>query len=55
MFLACIALTAGCAENRQLMPTPNLYAHEKATLFGELRPEFAGWRAAGIDGEEVIL
>ncbi len=40
LFLACITLVAGCAESRQLMPTPSLYAEEKAPLFGELAPEF---------------
>jgi esterase/lipase superfamily enzyme len=38
--LACIVLIAGCAESRQLMPTPNLYTDAKATLFDELPPEF---------------
>ena len=40
LFLACITLVSGCAESRQLMPTPSLYADEKAPLFGELVPEF---------------
>ena len=39
LFLACISLVAGCAESRQLMPTPSLYADENAPLFGELDPE----------------
>ncbi len=40
LFLACMTLVAGCAEGRQLMPTPSLYADEKAPLFGELASEF---------------
>ena len=40
LFLACMTLVAGCAESRQLMPTPSLYADEKAPLFGELASEF---------------
>ena len=40
LFLACITLVAGCAESRQLMPTPSLYANEEAPLFGELAPEY---------------
>ena len=40
LFLACIVLVAGCAESRQLMPTPSLYANEEAPLFGELAPEY---------------
>ncbi len=36
--LASVLLIFGCAESRQLMPTPNIYADEKATLF-EARPE----------------
>ncbi len=38
--LACIMLIAGCAESRQLMPTPNLYTDQKTMLFGELPTEF---------------
>jgi esterase/lipase superfamily enzyme len=34
-------LIAGCAEDRQLMPTPNLYTDEKATLFEALPQEYA--------------
>ena len=39
--LACVLLIAGCAESRQLMPTPNLYTDEKATLFEALPQEYA--------------
>ena len=39
--LACVLLIAGCAEGRQLMPTPNLYTDEKATLFQALPQEYA--------------
>ncbi len=39
LFLACLTLVAGCAESRQLMPTPSLYADETAPLFGDLAPE----------------
>ena len=39
--LACVLLIAGCAETRQLMPTPNLYTDEKATLFEALPQEYA--------------
>jgi esterase/lipase superfamily enzyme len=39
--LACALLIAGCAETRQLMPTPNLYTDEKATLFEALPQEYA--------------
>lgn len=39
--LACVLLIAGCAESRQLMPTPNLYTDEKATLFETLPQEYA--------------
>jgi esterase/lipase superfamily enzyme len=39
--LACVLLIAGCAESRQLMPTPNLYTDEKATLFEALPEEYA--------------
>jgi esterase/lipase superfamily enzyme len=39
--LACVLLIAGCAEDRQLMPTPNLYTDEKATLFEALPQEYA--------------
>ncbi len=38
--LACVLLIAGCAEGRQLMPTPNLYTAEKATLFEALPQEY---------------
>ena len=41
IFLAGIVLTAGCAESRKLMPTPNLYTDKKATLFEALPQEFA--------------
>ena len=41
ILLGCLVLTAGCAETRTLMPTPNLYADEKATLFEELPQEYA--------------
>ena len=40
-FLACVLLIAGCAESRQLMPTPNFYTDEKATLFEALPQEYA--------------
>ena len=40
-FLACVLMIAGCAETRQLMPTPNLYTDEKATLFEALPQEYA--------------
>ena len=39
--LAGVWLIAGCAESRQLMPTPNLYADQKATLFEALPQEYA--------------
>ncbi len=39
--LICVLLIAGCAESRQLMPTPNLYTDEKATLFEALPEEYA--------------
>ncbi len=38
--LACVLLIAGCAESRQLMPTPNLYTDETATLFEALPEEY---------------
>ncbi len=38
--LACVLLIAGCAESRKLMPTPNLYTDEKATLFEALPQEY---------------
>jgi esterase/lipase superfamily enzyme len=38
--LACVLLIAGCAESRQLMPTPNLYTDEKVTLFEALPQEY---------------
>jgi len=40
-FLICALLIVGCAESRQLMPTPNLYTDEKATLFEALPEEYA--------------
>ncbi len=40
--LACVLLIAGCAESRQLMPTPNIYTDEKATLFEALPEEYTG-------------
>ena len=39
--LACVLLIAGCAESRKLMPTPNLYTDETATLFEALPQEYA--------------
>jgi esterase/lipase superfamily enzyme len=39
--LAYVLLIAGCAETRPLMPTPNLYTEEKATLFEALPEEYA--------------
>ncbi len=39
--LVCVLLIAGCAESRKLMPTPNLYTDEKATLFEALPQEYA--------------
>jgi esterase/lipase superfamily enzyme len=39
--LICVLLIAGCAEARQLMPTPNLYTDEKAVLFEALPDEYA--------------
>ncbi len=39
--LAGVLLIAGCAESRQLMPTPNLYVNETATLFEALPQEYA--------------
>ncbi len=39
--LVCVLLIAGCAESRQLMPTPNLYTDEKVTLFEALPQEYA--------------
>ncbi len=41
LILACVLLIAGCAETRQLMPTPNLYTDAKATLFEALPQEYA--------------
>jgi esterase/lipase superfamily enzyme len=41
LILACVLLIAGCAETRQLMPTPNVYADEKSTLFEALPQEYA--------------
>ncbi len=41
LILACVLLIAGCAETRQLMPTPNLYTDAKATLFEALPEEYA--------------
>ena len=38
--LACVLLIAGCAESRQLMPTPSLYTDETATLFEALPEEY---------------
>ncbi len=38
--LACVLLIAGCAESRQLMPTPNLYTDETTTLFEALPEEY---------------
>jgi len=38
--LACVLLIAGCAESRKLMPTPNLYTDETATLFKALPEEY---------------
>jgi esterase/lipase superfamily enzyme len=39
--LACVLLIAGCAESRQLMPTPNLYTDDKVALFEALPQEYA--------------
>ncbi len=39
--LVCVLLIAGCAESRQLMPTPNLYTDDKVTLFEALPEEYA--------------
>ena len=38
--LACVLLIAGCAESRNLMPTPNLYTDETVTLFEALPAEY---------------
>ncbi len=38
--LACVLLIAGCAESRQLMPTPNLYTDDTATLFEALPEDY---------------
>ncbi len=38
--LVCVLLIAGCAESRQLMPTPTLYTDETATLFEALPEEY---------------
>jgi esterase/lipase superfamily enzyme len=38
--LALVLLIAGCAESRKLMPTPNLYTDETATLFEALPEEY---------------
>lgn len=43
-FLACGLLLAGCAEARQLMPTPNLYADDRVTLFEVLPEEYESTR-----------
>ncbi|MFQ5983177.1 MAG: alpha/beta hydrolase [Woeseiaceae bacterium] len=40
LFVACIFLISGCAETRKLMPTPNLYTDERATLFEALPEEY---------------
>jgi len=40
LLLAGLLLIAGCAESRQLMPTPNLYADEQVTLFNALPQEY---------------
>lgn len=39
--LASILLLGGCAESRELMPTPNLYTDETVTLFEALPEEYA--------------
>ena len=36
----CALLITGCAETRQLMPTPNIYTDGKATLFEALPDEY---------------
>ena len=51
LILACMILLAGCAESRQLMPTPNLYTDKDATLFSDLPPEFTSTQ----DGVRVPL
>ena len=38
--LVCVLLIAGCAESRQLMPTPTHYTDETATLFEALPEEY---------------
>ncbi len=38
--LACVLLISGCAESRNLMPTPNLYTDETVTLFEALPAEY---------------
>ncbi len=38
--LACVLLIAGCAESRNLMPTPNLYTDKTVTLFEALPAEY---------------
>jgi esterase/lipase superfamily enzyme len=38
--LVCVLLIAGCAESRQLMPTPSLYTDEAVTLFEALPEEY---------------
>ena len=42
--LICALLLVGCAESRKLMPTPNLYTDESATLFDALPEEYASTR-----------
>jgi esterase/lipase superfamily enzyme len=38
--VAALVLITACAENRKLMPTPNLYVDEKSKLFGTLPTKF---------------
>jgi len=42
--LICALLLVGCAESRRLMPTPNHYTNESATLFDALPEEYASTR-----------
>jgi hypothetical protein len=56
-FLAGALIVAGCAESRQLMPTPSLYTDTETTLFSELPPEFTSTKVELIyvtDREGIV-
>ena len=44
----CIMLAGGCADTRELMPTPNLYRDDKTKLFSELAPELSSTKVEMI-------